>query len=73
MFAKDAMDEAGGILPNGIVLRRHGGVFSLSLDRKNNDLPHFIKDQPATSNISITASGMNTRCQYCIKIRRKNM
>ncbi|GAF71451.1 unnamed protein product, partial [marine sediment metagenome] len=33
MFAKDAMDEAGGILPNGIILRPHGGVFSLGLDR----------------------------------------
>jgi len=71
MFAKDAMDEAGGILPNGIVLRYHGGVFSLSLDRKNNDLPHFIKDQPATSNISITASGMNTFANIVLKYGEK--
>jgi len=71
MFAKDAMDEAGGILPDGIILRPHGGVFSLGLDRKNNDLPHFIKDQPATSNISITAAGMNTRSNIVLKYGEK--
>jgi len=71
MFAKDAMDDAGGIIPNGIVLRRHGGVFSLSLDRKNNDLPHFIKDQPATSNICLIASGMNTRYNIVVEYGEK--
>ncbi len=71
MFAKDAMDEAGSILPDGIILRPHGGVFSLGLDRKNNDLPHFIKDQPATSNISITAAGMNTRSNIVLKYGEK--
>jgi len=71
MFVKDAMDEAGGILPNGIVLRPHGGVFSLSLDRKNNNLPHFIKDQPATSNISITADGMNTQINIVVEYGEK--
>ena len=71
MFAKDAMDEAGGILPNGIILRPHGGVFSLGLDRKNNDLPHFIKDQPATSNISMTAAGMNTSSNIVLKYGEK--
>ena len=71
MFAKDAMDEAGGILPNGIILRPHGGVFSLGLDRKNNDLPHFIKDQPATSNIRMTAAGMNTSANIVLKYGEK--
>ena len=71
MFTKDAMDEAGGILPNGIVLRYHGGLFSLGLDRKNNDLPHFIKDQPVTSNIYMTASGMNTQINIVLKYGEK--
>ena len=71
MFAKDAMDEAGGILPDGIILRRHGGLFSLGLDRKNNDLPHFIKDQPATSNIRMTAAGMNTFANIVLKYGEK--
>ena len=71
MFGKHVMDEAGGILPNGIILRTHGGLFSLGLDRKNNDLPHFIKDQPATSNISITASGMNTFVNIVLKYGEK--
>ena len=46
-------------------------MFSLGLDRKNNDLPHFIKDQPATSNISITAAGMNTRSNIVLKYGEK--
>ncbi len=71
MFIKDAMDEAGGILPNGFVLRSHGGVFSLGLDRKNNDLPHFIKDQPVTSNIRITAVGMNTSSNIVVEYGEK--
>ena len=65
------MDDAGGILPNGIVLRTHGGLFSLSLDRKNNDLPHFIKDQPVTSNISLIASGMDTRFNIVVEYGEK--
>lgn len=33
LFDNGAIDDAGGRLPSGFVLRFHGGVFALSLDR----------------------------------------
>ena len=54
------VDDAGGYLPNGFVLDRHS-LYKLSLDRKDNDRPHFL---PNTNNIlenlSLIIIGMNT-------------
>ena len=61
LFGDMATDDAGGRLPNGFVLREHGGVFSLSLDRKDNNRPHFLKEKQATANVNLVARGMNNR------------
>lgn len=67
MFDDNAIDDAGGRLPNGFVMRVHGGVFRLSLDRKNNNLPHFLKGQKLTSNLHLVAFGVNTSANIVVK------
>ena len=71
MFDKSAIDDAGGRLPNGFVLRTHGGVFALTLDRKNNDHPHFLEGQPVTANLNFVASGMNNRANIVSRYGNK--
>jgi len=59
MFDDNAIDDAGGRLPHGVLMRPHGGVFALSMDRIENDRPHFLKDKPVTANLNLVAGGMN--------------
>ena len=64
MLTPGAHDEAGGILPEGVVLRPHGGVFALGLDRRDNARPHFLKGVPTVgdhSNLRLVAKAINTR------------
>ena len=60
-----ARDAAGGVLPDGFRCQAHGGLWKLSLDRKNNALPHLLEGVPALgapeSNLGALAAGMNTR------------
>ena len=51
-------DDAGGCGP--LILREHA-LFKLSLDRKNNDLPHFVAGKPTLANLSLVPHGLNTR------------
>lgn len=50
-------DDAGGFLPNGLLLRSHS-LHQLSHDRIDNDRPHYTMG--GTSNIAFIISGMNT-------------
>ena len=59
-----AHDDLGGVVHTGIKFQRHGGVLAGSLDRIDNDRPHFMRGTPVVgpgSNIRITVRGMNTR------------
>lgn len=59
-----SVDEAGGILPNGFNLRPHGGLFALSLDRRDNSRPHFLKGCPTIgegSNLRLVIMAINTQ------------
>lgn len=51
-------DDAGGFLPNGLLLRSHS-LHQLSHDRINNDRPHYILGG-TLSNVAFIISGMNT-------------
>ena len=71
MLSPRSLDEAGGVLDDGFILRRHGGPLTLSLERRNNDLPHFVKGWPAVgpnSNLRLIAVGLNNAaniiCDY---------
>ena len=69
MLTPGAHDEAGGILPHGIVLRPHGGVFALGLDRRDNARPHFLKGVPTVgdhSNLRLVAKAINTRANVVV-------
>ena len=69
MLTPGARDEAGGILPQGIVLRPHGGVFALGLDRRDNARPHFLKGVPTVgdhSNLRLVAKAINTRANVVV-------
>ena len=69
MLTPGARDEAGGILPHGVVLRPHGGVFALGLDRRDNARPHFLKGVPTVgddSNLRLVAKAINTRANVVV-------
>jgi len=66
LLNKGAIDDAGGRLPNGFILESHGGLFQLSLDRKNNDVPHFIDGHNFTKNIRFVAGAMNTTANIVV-------
>ena len=69
MLTPGAKDEAGGCLPNGFVLKPHGGVFALGLDRRDNELPHFPKDGTAIgpdSNLRVVVKAINTRANIVV-------
>lgn len=55
----DAIDDCGGYLSNGFHFGRHS-ILSLSLDRKNNNLAHFMKDVDITHNLRFICKGFNT-------------
>eukprot|EP00814_Leptocylindrus_danicus_P019720 CAMPEP_0116039832 /NCGR_PEP_ID=MMETSP0321-20121206/23901_1 /TAXON_ID=163516 /ORGANISM="Leptocylindrus danicus var. danicus, Strain B650" /LENGTH=593 /DNA_ID=CAMNT_0003519337 /DNA_START=66 /DNA_END=1844 /DNA_ORIENTATION=- len=57
MHRDESHDEVGGSLPNGIKLGPHSGVWQqISLDRKDNTLPHFDMDNSSyTKNCRIVA------------------
>lgn len=42
--------------------REHGGLFQFSLDRINNDKPHFSGENPAFSNVRDVPLHLNTSC-----------
>ena len=79
MLTADAIDDAGGNLPDGIILEPYGGVLRLTLDRKDNNLPHFLEGLPVAENIHFVALGMNTSANIvclhgpdtCKKLRAK--
>jgi hypothetical protein len=50
-------DNAGGCGP--LLLRKHA-LLKLSLDRKNNDLPHFMAGEPTLANLNLVPLGLNT-------------
>ena len=52
-------DDAGGFVKGGLHLRMFS-LHKLSLDRINNDRPHFIGN--ALGNINLISLGMNTQC-----------
>lgn len=52
-------DDAGGFVKGGLHLRRFS-LHKLSLDRINNDRPHFVGNE--LSNINLVSSGINTPC-----------
>ena len=52
-------DDAGGFVKGGLHLRMFS-LHKLSLDRINNDRPHFIGNE--LSNINLVSSGINTAC-----------
>ena len=54
-------------LPNGFVLTPHGGLFKLSLDCKNNAMPHFIEGENYGSNLCFVAAAMNTCANIVVK------
>ena len=69
MLTENSRDEAGGILPEGFRLCNHGGVDALGLDRKDNSLPHFLKDVHPVgpdSNIRLVAKAMNTTANIVV-------
>ena len=51
-------DDAGGFLPNGLLLRSHS-LHQLSHDRVDNDRPHYISGG-TLDNLAFIISGMNT-------------
>ena len=53
-----SQDDAGGCVPDGKLLLRPYALFQLSLDRINNDRPHFPDDD--LSNLYFVPLGMNT-------------
>ena len=61
----NATDAFGGILPNGIVMRAHGGLFKLSLDRIQNKhsggehCVHFPDPNNAMANIRLVPFAIN--------------
>ena len=67
MLKQNAIDDAGGCLPNGFVLTHHGGLLKLSLDSKNNALPHFIEGENFGSNLCFVAAAMNTTANIVVK------
>ena len=50
-------DDAGG--RRALNLRTHGGLFKLSLDRKNNGGPHFRKGVPVTETLNFVPLALN--------------
>lgn len=56
-----SIDHAGGRLPSGFILRSHGGVFALSLDRIDHDRAHFLDGKRALANVRLIAAGLNTQ------------
>ena len=84
MLRPGAHDEAGGVLPKGFILRRHGGLFALGLDRRDNEHPHFIPGCPVVgpgSNLRVVAKAINTRAntvvtygtETCVRLREVMM
>jgi len=67
LLKENAIDDAGGCLPKGFILTSHGGLFKLSLDRKNNALPHFIEGENVDSNLCFVAAAMNTCANIVVK------
>ena len=58
---KGCEDSLGGILPVDMKLRRHYGLFQLSMDRIDNDRPHFNKDD-LLANIQFIPFAFNVPC-----------
>lgn len=52
-------DDAGGYIKGGLHLR-HFSLNKLSLDRINNDRPHYVAND--LDNINLVSSGINTAC-----------
>jgi hypothetical protein len=52
-------DDAGGYIKGGLHPRRFS-LYKLSLDRINNDRPHFVGN--SLNNLKFIIAGMNTRC-----------
>ncbi len=61
LLQKGREDNLGGILPVDMKLRRCYGLFQLSMDRKDNDRPHFNKDDLLT-NIQFIPFAFNVPC-----------
>jgi hypothetical protein len=65
LLEKNATDAFGGFLPNGLVMRAHGGLFKLSLDRLQETHPggehciHYPDPEDAMSNIRLVPLAIN--------------
>ena len=70
-------DDAGGYIKGGLHIRRFS-LHKLSLDRINNDRPHFIGNELA--NLNFVSAGINTQCNIvsiygektCAFLRERN-
>jgi hypothetical protein len=65
LLKKNATDVFGGFLPNGLIMRAHGGLFKLSLDRLEETHPggehciHYPDPNNAMANIRLVPSAIN--------------
>jgi len=66
LLEENATDAFGGFLPNGIIMRHHGGLFKLSIDRlvnKHSDgyySIHYHDPNNAMANIRLVPLALNT-------------
>jgi len=58
-FSAPYIDCTGGYIENGLIFRTHGGLFKASLDRKKNELPHFLPNVPVMSNLNVIPLALN--------------
>lgn len=79
LIKDSCIDDAGGYLPNGFDIGPHS-LYKLSLDRKDNDRPHFLPNTDnILENLSLIIIGMNNhtsivaqhRVNTCDYVREK--
>ena len=61
MFDSPYVDAAGGFIRDGLQFRKHGGLFKASLDRNDNDRPHYLPGAHAMANLTILPLCLNDR------------
>ena len=63
-------DDAGGYIKGGLQPRKFS-LYKLSLDRIDNDRPHFVGNK--LNNLNFIIAGMNTRCNLVSLLGKKNV
>ena len=61
-------DDAGGYIKGGLQTRKFS-LYKLSLDRIDNDRPHFVGNK--LNNLNFIIAGMNTRCNLVSLLGKK--